>query len=44
VMAYMLGVTVKSGRGGRVWADEIGLPVESTGMTLPCGATAVWEK
>lgn len=43
VMAYLLGVTVAKGRGGRVWADEIGLPVKSTGLTLPCGASAVWE-
>jgi 23S rRNA (cytosine1962-C5)-methyltransferase len=43
VMSYMLGVTVAKGRGGRVWADELGLRVASTGLTLPCGAAAVWE-
>lgn len=43
VMAYLLGVTVAKGREGRVSADEIGLPVSSTGLTLPCGATAIWE-
>lgn len=44
VMAYLLGVTVAPGHGGRVWADEIGLPVRETGLTLPCGASAVWER
>ncbi|MDR2687375.1 MAG: class I SAM-dependent methyltransferase [Oscillospiraceae bacterium] len=29
--------------GGRVCCDEIGLPVESTGLILPCGSTAIWE-
>ncbi|MDR3551485.1 MAG: class I SAM-dependent methyltransferase [Clostridia bacterium] len=43
VMAYLLGVTVGEKRRGRITADEIGLPVESTGLTLPCGATAIWE-
>lgn len=42
-MGYLLGVTVGARFGGRVTADEIGLPVRSTGMTLPCGAAAVWE-
>ena len=44
VMAYMLGVTVAKGRKkGHISADEIGLPVKETGLTLPCGATAIWE-
>ena len=30
--------------GGRVSADEIGLPVTRTGLVLPCGSTAIWEK
>lgn len=42
VMAYLLGVTLKA-RGGRVWADEIGLPVRETQQVLPAGATAVWQ-
>ena len=44
VMAYILGVTVgKRHPGGAVASDEIGLPVEGTGMVLPCGATAIWR-
>ena len=29
--------------GGTISADEIGLPVESTGLVLPCGSTAIWQ-
>ena len=44
VMEYILGVTVgKKYPGGKLSSDEIGLPVEETGMVLPCGATAIWE-
>ena len=39
------GAEVLKGKcGGRVSFDEIGLPVKSTGVTLPCGSTAIWEK
>ncbi len=41
VMAYILGSTVGKGRKVDVSAEEIGLPVESTGLTLPCGSTAI---
>ena len=44
VMAYLLGVTVGKRHGGKVSADEIGLPVERSGYCLPCGSTAVWTK
>lgn len=43
VMAYILGTLLPPRCGGRVWADEIGLPVAASGLTLPCGAAAVWE-
>ncbi|MBR1423624.1 MAG: class I SAM-dependent methyltransferase [Ruminococcus sp.] len=42
VMAYILGDIICEKYGGNVTADEIGLPVESTGRPLPCGSTAVW--
>ena len=29
---------------GKVQASEIGLPITSSGMILPCGATGRWEK
>ena len=44
VMGYILGSVLTEKFGGRVSFDEIGLPVKSTGMTLPCGSTAIWEK
>ena len=44
VMAYLLRVTVGSSFDGKVWADEIGLPVKDSGGILPCGSTAVFER
>lgn len=43
VMGYLLGSVLKPKFGGGVTADEIGLPVEQSGMVLPCGSTAIWE-
>lgn len=42
VMEYLLGVLLQKNMGGSVTADEIGLPVTSTGQVLPCGSTAIW--
>lgn len=42
VMQYILGSAVAKKFGGTVSSDEIGLPVKSTGMVLPCGASAIW--
>lgn len=42
VLGYMLGVALR-GRGGRIEAKEIGLPVADTGLVLPCGASGRWE-
>ena len=42
VMRYILGSLIPA--QGRLSADEIGLPVTSSGMTLPCGASAIWEE
>jgi len=39
VMEYLLSRKL----GGKVSCEEIGLPVESTGLILPCGSTAIWE-
>jgi len=44
VMQYVLGSLLPRGIGGTLSADEIGLPVTASGMTLPCGATAMWHK
>lgn len=42
VLAYMLGTELKN-FGGRVDAQEIGIPVSSNGFILPCGASGRWE-
>ena len=44
VLTYMLGLEVEKKFGGMVSSDEIGLPVSSTGLVLPCGASGRWEK
>lgn len=42
VMQYILEDVLKPRFGGKVTADEIGIPVQSTGGVLPCGSTAIW--
>ena len=44
VLSYMLGLEVRQRYHGRVSADEVGLPVTSTGLVLPCGASGRWER
>lgn len=44
VMEYILGSVIKKKFGGSVSSSEIGLPVSESGMILPCGASALWEK
>ncbi|MDR2654576.1 MAG: class I SAM-dependent methyltransferase [Oscillospiraceae bacterium] len=43
VSKYILEYLIRKKMGGRVLADELGLPVEETGLYLPCGSAAVWE-
>ena len=43
-MGYILGLEIAAKRGGKVVSDEIGLPVTSTGIALPCGASSRWTK
>ena len=43
VLAYMLGLAVRTEFGGFVEADEIGLPVRREGFVLPCGAAGRWK-
>ena len=44
VLTYMLETQVAAKFGGKVISDEIGLPVSSNGLVLPCGASGRWEK
>ena len=39
VLTYLLGTLVAKNHKGQVISDEIGLPVEHTGLVLPCGAS-----
>ena len=44
VLSYMINTVIVKKFGGRVEADEIGLPVTSSRLPLPCGASARWSK
>lgn len=44
VLTYMLSTVMNPKFGGKAFAEEIGLPVKSTGLVLPCGASGRWEK
>lgn len=44
VLTYMLETQVAAKFGGKIFSDEIGLPVSSNGLVLPCGASGRWEK
>ena len=43
VLSYLLGCEIAPKFGGKVQADEIGLPVTHTGLVLPCGSSGRWE-
>ena len=44
VMGYILGSLIVPQHGGKVSADEIGLPVTDSGLVLPSGASAYWTR
>ena len=41
---YILHKSLYPRFGGRVSSDELGLPVEESGIALPCGAASRWTK
>lgn len=43
VLAYLLGIEIQSKFNGTVLADEVGLPVSSNKLVLPCGASGRWS-
>ena len=43
VLTYMMSTVLKP-FGGQVVAEEIGLPVTSNGLVLPCGASGRWSR
>ena len=44
VLSYMINTAIVPQFGGRVEAEEIGLPVTESGLILPCGASGRWCK
>ena len=44
VLSYMMNTVLVKQYGGHVTAEEIGLPVTSNRLVLPCGASGRWEK
>lgn len=44
VLSYMLGLTIGKRYGGYIESQEIGLPVEQSGLVLPCGASGRWSR
>ena len=44
VMGYMLSEVLQKELGGYVYSDEIGIPVSSSELVMPAGATAIWSK
>lgn len=44
VLDYMLGLTLLPRFGGMLSSQELGLPVRSCGLALPCGASGRWSR
>ena len=44
VLNYMISTAIIPKFGGKVEAEEIGLPVTESGLVLPCGASGRWSK
>lgn len=44
VLTYMLDTEITPDWGGKVTSDEIGLPVRSSKLVLPCGSAGRWER
>ena len=44
VLCYIINTAIVPKFGGKVEAQEIGLPVTSNGLVLPCGASGRWSQ
>lgn len=44
VLKYLLESVIRPERGGKVEAEEVGLPVTASGSILPCGAAGRWYR
>lgn len=43
ILTNVLTLTIKSKFGGTVTADEVGLPIQSSKLILPCGISGRWQ-
>ena len=43
VLVNVLTMTVGRKYGGKITADEIGLPMKANGLVLPCGISGRWQ-
>ena len=43
IVKNILELTVNKKVKGKISSDEIGLPIEESGLVLPCGITTIWE-
>lgn len=44
VLSYLLGTEIVPKWGGQVTAEEVGLPVSSNHLVLPCGCSGRWQR
>ena len=44
ILKNILTMTLKKKFGGKVSADEIGLPMSASGLVLPCGISGRWQE
>ena len=44
ILKNILTMTLKKKFGGKVTADEIGLPMSASGLCLPCGISGRWQE
>ncbi|HBZ03574.1 MAG TPA: SAM-dependent methyltransferase [Lachnospiraceae bacterium] len=44
VMSYMVSSIICDSHGGKVEAEDIGLPVRENGLVLPCGSSCRWSR
>ena len=44
ILDYMVKEYVVKGSSGKVYTDEIGLPIREKGFSMPCGNTTIWTR
>ena len=43
ILINIMSMTLVKKYGGKAEADEIGIPMQSNGLVLPCGISGRWE-